>query len=393
MVSKTKDSSKNSYRIALVHPHFRADGGAERAALITLQALESKDVQAWVISRSWQDADNSVHHIQCNPFYVGRLWREWGFARAASRISRLGNFDLVQSQIRFRGCDIYRAGGGVHAEWLRQRDRISSWWRRFLTRISPFHIYKLKTENDLYDDAGLRAVICNSQMVKDEIHSRFGLDKNKIHVIYNAVDSTYFTPDLIATYRNDVRRELGIHPQQTLFLFVGSGFERKGLSQAIKCLSRLSEPASLLVVGQDKHYPRYQSLAKSLGLENQVMFLGIHKDVRPYYAAADVFILPTLYDAFANTVLEAMASGLPVITSLKCGAIDIIENGKNGFLCDALDTQTLTTFMEKMISSPELRRTVGSKGRKTVTVFNLDRMSRQLLALYESILENTFHGQ
>jgi UDP-glucose:(heptosyl)LPS alpha-1,3-glucosyltransferase len=375
------------YRVALVHTHFRADGGAERAALMTLHALESKDVQVWVISRNWQKSDGTVRHIQCNPLYLGRLWREWGFARAASRIARSGHFDLIQSQIRFQGCDIYRAGGGVHAEWLRQRARISNLMRRFLTRISPFHAYKLKTERELYADSKLKAVICNSQMVKDEIHSWFGLEEKKIHVIYNAVDTSYFTPDLVEIHRDSQRRQLGIEPNQTVFLFVGSGFERKGLTQVLHCMARLPDhDACLLVVGQDKHSKKYQSMARNLGLTARVTFAGVQKDVRPYYAAADAFVLPTLYDAFANTVLEAMACGLPVITSLKCGAVDLIQSGKNGFLCDALDMRSLTVLMNELCSA-DRRRAMGAAGRQTIKGLTLDRMRQHLLTLYDTILD------
>lgn len=378
------------YRVALVHPHFRIDGGAERAALMTLRALESKKIQVWVVSRSWQHAEGQIRLIQCNPFHLGRLWREWGFARKAAKITKSGGFDLVQSQVRFKGCDIYRAGGGVHAAWLNQRKRISSPLREMMTRISPFHAYKRKIERDLYADPNLKAVICNSQMVKDEIHYYFSFDKEKIHVIYNAVDTDYFSPDSCQSYRSFIRSELGLNSEHTVFLFVGSGFERKGLTQALKCLARLPEHARLLVVGKDKNMKRYLALCQRLGIEHRVVFLGVQKDVRAYYAAADAFVLPTLYDAFANTVLEAMSCGLPVITSCKCGAVDLIETGKNGFICDALDNQTLTSFMSELLSGTK-RISIGRAGRETIKDFNLTNMSRKLMLLYDSILDKKAH--
>lgn len=378
------------YRVALVHPHFRTDGGAERAALMTLRALESKEIQVWVVSRSWQHTEGQIRLIQCNPFYLGRLWREWGFARKAAKIAKSGGFDLVQSQVRFKGCDIYRAGGGVHAEWLNQRKRINSPLREITTRISPFHAYKKKTERDLYADPNLKAVICNSKMVKNEIHHYFGFDKDKIHVIYNAVDTDYFSPDSCRTYRISIRRNLGLKSEHTVFLFVGSGFERKGLTQVLKCLARLPEDAHLLVVGKDKNMKRYVSLSQRLGIEHRVLFFGAQKDVLAYYAAANAFILPTLYDAFANTVLEAMSCGLPVITSRKCGAVDLIETGKNGFICDALDTQTLMLFMSELLSETK-RVTIGRAGRETIKDFSLTNMRRQLMLLYDSILDTKDH--
>lgn len=354
---------------------------------MTLNALTSKRIQVWIISRTWPDGNSQVRHIPCNPWYIGRLWRETGFARKARRITRSGKFHLVQSQVRFPGCDVYRAGGGVHAEWLRQRNRISGPLRRLLTRLSPFHASKRRAERSLYADPCLKAVICNSHMVKEEIQSRFGLAEDKIKVIYNAVDVRRFSPDIRHVWRDQTRRELKIEPEETVFLFVGSGFERKGLRQALQGMSTLPPGCRLLVVGQDKQQARYRHAAVRLGVAQRVHFVGLKRDVRPYYAAADAFVLPTLYDAFANTVLEAMACGLPVVTSTKCGAVDIIDNRTNGYVCDALDTQALTRFMGELLC-PGTRQRLGRAGRETVKDFSLEQMTSQLVHLYESILDH-----
>jgi UDP-glucose:(heptosyl)LPS alpha-1,3-glucosyltransferase len=383
---------QTAFRVALVHPHFRPDGGAERAAVQTLNALEAKAVQVTVVSRSWHGTDTSVERLQCDPFYIGRLWREWSFARAARKIVYSHHFDLVQSQVRFPGCHIYRAGGGVHAEWLTQRNRVSGTIRKLLTYLSPFHAYKRHTERVLYSDANLQAIICNSRMVKDEIRSWFEVPNDKIRVIYNAVDTEKYSPESLNRFREETRTRLGIEPNQTVFLFVGSGFERKGLPALMKSVQKLPADCHLLIVGQDKRHKRYGALAKRFGIAEKLHFLGLQEDVRPYYAAADAFVLPTLYDAFANTVLEAMASGLPVITSTKCGAVDMIESGRNGFICDALDVDALSDCMLKLISE-QTRRSLGTAARATVTDLTLERMSHELFHLYDSILDGRGRDQ
>jgi UDP-glucose:(heptosyl)LPS alpha-1,3-glucosyltransferase len=141
-----------------------------------------------------------------------------------------------------------------------------------------------------------------------------------------------------------------------------------------------------MVVGKESRVGKYYRKSRHLGISKRVIFAGMQKDVVPYYAAADAFVLPTLYDAFANSVLEAMASSLPVITSFKCGAVDIIENERNGFVCDSLDTGTIIRYMHLM-RDPAVRKSVGDAGRTTVAGFTTENMSKHLYTLYEKILD------
>lgn len=373
-------------KVVLIHPHYRPDGGAEAAVVHTLKALALKGAQVSIISRQWSENRDDHHLIRCNPFFIGRLWREWGFAKRAEKIIRTLQVDIVQSQVRLVGCDVYRAGGGVHREWLRQRDRVSSIFRRYLTKFSAYHLYKLSSEKKLYADERLKAVICNSHMVGGEIKHYFGVPDEKIYIIYNAVNLKRFNSDANTEQRESLRKKLGIANDKTVFLFVGSGYERKGLSILLECISELSADCCLLVVGKEPRIRKYYRKCKRLNIADRVIFAGLQKDIAPYYAAADGFVLPTLYDAFANSVLEAMAASLPVITSLKCGAVDIIDNGRNGFVCDSLDKQMILGYMNKL-RDPESRKLIGNEARKTVETFTAENLGCGLYELYEKILD------
>ena len=380
-------SDSPKLKLALVHPQYRPDGGAERAIVNTLRALEN-EVHVTVISRNaWQTETKGIDFIKCDPFYMGRLWRKWGFIRSSRKILKNLSFDLVQSQVRLPGCDIYRAGGGVHRQWLAQRLRISSLHRRIAIKLSPYHNYKLRMEDELYKRPDLKAVICNSEMVKQELLDTYDIAKDKIHVIYNAVDLDFFNPAVKQTLGGQTRQHLGLSEKEKIFLFVGSGFERKGLGQLIPAFAELPGDCHLVVVGKDNHASHYIRLAKSCGMRERIHFTGMQPDIRRFYAAADAFVLPTLYDAFANTVLEAMACGLPVLTGNKCGAVDIIENGKNGFVCDPVDKTALAECL-KRLQSDELRLSMGTAGRKTVEKMKMDRMRENLLSLYRNVLES-----
>src|SRR5471032_1845920 len=172
------------FRLALVRQKYRPDGGAERFVSRALEALEGEDLDLNVITREWLGETNPNWHIHlCNPMKWGRVSRERGFADAARQIWQQEKFDLVQSHERIAGCDVYRAGDGVHAEWLQQRARVQNAAERAAVVLSPYHRYMLATERRMFEDPRLRAVVCNSAMVRDEIQARFKLDSGKLHVI------------------------------------------------------------------------------------------------------------------------------------------------------------------------------------------------------------------
>jgi UDP-glucose:(heptosyl)LPS alpha-1,3-glucosyltransferase len=236
----------------------------------------------------------------------------------------------------------------------------------------------------MFASSRLRAVICNSRMVKEEIRVHYGVAGDKLHVIYNGVDLEAFHPRL-RSERVASRVRLGIAADAMVYLFVGSGFERKGLPQLLHALTGLGK-AELIIVGQDKRIGAMQGLAARLGLTGRVHFAGAQDDVKPWYGMADCFVLPSLYDPFPNAALEAMAAGLPVITSTQCGAAECIESGHNGAVCDAFDTSGLLHCLQS-IDAPEKARKMGEAAREAVAGLGLDRMAAQLAGLYRSLLK------
>ena len=373
------------FQLTLVRQKYTPYGGAERFVSRTLETLSAQGLDIRVMARKWQ-GDTPFTVEQCNPFYLGRLSRDSGFGRAVcNRLSKRQG--LVQSHERIPCCDIYRAGDGVHREWLRQRARLRGKLSESFSQLSPYHRYTLNAEARLFNSSRLKAVICNSAMVQKELQEWFGMPEKKLPVIHNGVDSNKFHPALRDEYLETIRNQWNIPLDAPLFLYVGSGFERKGLGPCIEAMKRLNEPsARLLAVGKDRNTGRYKKLAAKLGVDKQVIFAGPQNDVRPYYAAADVLLLPTLYDPFPNVVLEGMACGLPVITSTKSGSTDIIEQGVNGYYCDALDSKALAGFMGELLI-PKKRQAVGNAARATVEPMTLERMAEDYLALYQRLLQ------
>ena len=264
-----------------------------------------------------------------------------------------------------------------------QRARILPGWKARLLWHDRYHRYVMEAERAMYQAPELRAVICNAAMIKREIMEDFGLPDEKIHLIYNAIDHQRFLPPH-ETLRATLRRQWQIPQEATCLIYVGSGFERKGLRAAIEALA--PTPRYLLVVGKDKEEARYQALARTLGCAERVRFLGVQTETLPFYQMADGLLLPTLYDPFPNVILEAMACGLPVITSTGCGGAEFIRNGENGYVCDALD---IVALREAIMALPTqaLGSHASKQARSQIMSCSAEHLSAQLITLYQQLVK------
>jgi UDP-glucose:(heptosyl)LPS alpha-1,3-glucosyltransferase len=222
-------------------------------------------------------------------------------------------------------------------------------------------------------------------MVRDEIQRHFGTPKEKLHVVYSGVDLDAFVPELRLEHRARLRAELGIPDDAMVYLHVGSGFARKGVATLLAALARLEDRnARLLVVGKDRAEPALRAAAAEPGIGNRVHFAGGQADVRPFYGAADCFVLATLYDPFPNAALEALASGLPIVVSRQSGAAELVREGVNGHVVDALDVEALTGAMAAIAKRGPVE--MSEDARASVLDLGLDAMAERLVALYRRLL-------
>ncbi len=143
--------------------------------------------------------------------------------------------------------------------------------------------------------------------------------------------------------------------------------------------------AQLVIIGADRKLQATKAAAAGLDLAGRAHFLGPVRDVRPFYAAADGFVLPTIYDPCPNAALEAMACGLPMVTSEGCGAKEWIEEGANGWVIDLSKVGALATALE-MLCAAAGNGAMRTRARAAVEQLDLRRMSEQLLALYQSLV-------
>jgi UDP-glucose:(heptosyl)LPS alpha-1,3-glucosyltransferase len=354
-------------KIALVIEKFSPAGGAERQAAMLARGLLSRGHEVHVFARSIAPLQGIVEHR----VPAEGLFRHASFAYQSRLLLERESFDLVHSFTRTSHQDILRLGGGTHREYLDRTDPVYSPLGRFWRRIRPKERFELRLEAESFLPGSSRRIVAVSRRVKEEVVRHYGVPPGKIVVIHNGVDGSEFKPDPAA--RAAVRSELGLREEDYALLFVGTGFRRKGLEQAIRAVDRVPS-ARLLVAGEGRATPH-----------PRVRMLGRRTDVARLYAAADAFIFPTLYDPFPNATLEAMATGIPAIVSRVAGTSEIID-GDSLVIENPLDVAEIAAAV-KRLEDPAVRTAMGAAARAKALKRPHETVVEENLALYDEVLK------
>jgi len=379
-------------KIALIREKYTDFGGAERYVASLAENLSRRGHEIEIFARTWKTRGNNrnagifpsrpaFHRVPVlkGPSFLQIL----SFAFNVRKLLKRGRYDIIHSFERTLYQDIYRAGDGCHREWLAQRRKIDPPGKGLLRRINPLHITLLWMEKQIFSEKGCRAVMANSQRGKQEIIDLYGVPEKKISVIYTPVDSARFFRDRKQESREKLLRQFAIEPESSLILFVGSGFKRKGLTATLKALAFLPPPIHLIVVGKDRLSP-YQHLARDLGIETSVSFTGPISDVASYYQGADLFVFPTIYEPFSNVCIEAMAAGLPVVTSRINGASEVLVEGENGYVInDPLDPAEIAAKIRLGLDISGNR--IADANCSILSRLTWENHIDQVLALYERV--------
>lgn len=376
---------KSKLKIAFVRADFDPYGGAERFTNFLMEELTKQGVECHIFAKSWKGEKQNCNFHKVWGLSSPSVLRQATFVLSIKRQLAKEHFDIIQSNERTLTQTMYRAGDGVHAKWLELRRERSGLFQRLLINLSPFHIFMVWLEKKMFQSPELRAVIVNSEMVRKEITHFFHISDEKIHTIYNGVDLERYNPKHRDTVGAMLRQKLHIGPNQPIALFVGSGYQRKGVPQLIMALARIGKPFTLWVVGKNS-VSKYKKMAKRLGVEKQITFFGKQTDVQPFYAAADFFVLPTLYDPFPSVALEAMASGLPIVVTKQCGAAEVICHGREGFVLEGQDDESLAGYMEHLFESASVRARMSAQASLCGQQFSAKRTVQKFLSLYEEML-------
>ena len=317
--------------IGIVRRGFSSGGGAEAYLKRLAAAVAETGHQVSLFTA----AEWPAEEWNFGPIVRLRSTSAVGFADELEKVSR-ANCDVLLSLERVWRCDVYRAGDGVHRAWLERRSQIAGPLQKLSRLFNRKHSATLSLEESLFAKAGAGRVIANSRMVKEEIVRIYGYPADKIDVVYNGLPLETMQRDELD--RAKTRETFGLSHDDVVVLFAGSGWERKGLRFAIDAMERQDARMKFLVAGRGE--PRKFSSAR-------VQFLGVVREMPSLYHAADIFLLPTVYDPFSNACLEALAARRPVITTRANGFSEIIENGRHGTIVDdARDIEALGAALQ-----------------------------------------------
>lgn len=372
-------------KVALFRRKYLAHGGGERFTQEFLRGLSLSGHQVHLFSQAWTDPPKGVRVHRVPTFVGGSAAQTLGYALLAPRLARGVGVDLVHSFERTLHQDIYRAGEGCHRQWLAVRRRYLPGIDTTLDGLRPFHRVVLAIERRICQRDGAKIVITNSHMVRQDFERHYSPLRPFTILIRNGLDLDRFHPSVRASRRECARREMGLKPEQLVLLSVGSGFHRKGIPTLLRALGQLKRRERLtpiaLIVGKGKKDPLLD-LARREGVEGQIRILGVVEDLLPLYSAADLFVLPSVYDPASNATLEAMGMGLPVITTRNNGSGEILEHQRSGWLLeDPVDSRALADLIAE-VADPPVRRLVGEAGRRAVEPWTWERHLTETLALY-----------
>jgi UDP-glucose:(heptosyl)LPS alpha-1,3-glucosyltransferase len=225
----------------------------------------------------------------------------------------------------------------VHRAWLEISSRRRGLAGRLKQRLNPFHPIVLALEKRYYAGRNYRKLIALTAQVKNDLMRLYSVPENDIVVLPNGFSPTEFNCAQALSERDEVRNSLSISPDEQVVLFVANELERKGFGPLIRAIASLdSRRVKLIVVGRASLKP-YESELRRLGLWERVIGVGPTNNVARYFAAADVFALPTQYEAWGLVIIEALACGVPVLTSRLAGAAIAVSEGRTGELLDDPD--------------------------------------------------------
>ncbi|HZY60699.1 MAG TPA: glycosyltransferase family 4 protein [Candidatus Binataceae bacterium] len=341
-------------RIALLVRRFDPSGGgterdmASAADCLSGAGHEVRIYAARGHSLSWHG--KPVHRL---PFLAfPRSLQVMGFGLLAARIARRAGADLTISFGRTADSDLIRCEGGAHISYLEAARRWESRRASAVRALSPYHAAQCRMEALGFRSQRLKRVLAISGLVGDDLAQRFAIPRAKIEVLYNGVDHQRFQPASDSRAGEEVRRYFGIDRAGQVVLFIGNGFGRKGLGKLIEAWPMLASQPYLIVVGEDHASAFYQRLARRLGVE-RILFLGRRDDTPGLLAAADVLALPSLFEAFGNVVLEGMAAGLPVLTSARCGAAEVLPAQLKPFVVqDPTNPGEISQRLDALLAAP-----------------------------------------
>jgi len=394
-------------KIAITHTRYTFKGGVERYVYDLVRRLCDAGHEVHYYCHFWDDhIDERVHlHRVPNPWKQIRFMKVWSFDRWLTRKVRREDFDVVHGFSKSSYQDIYTDGSGCLLDYQAYSvdEAGGGALKRHLRRRSLHQRQVLAIEARRFTRGNFRKVVAMSDLAGEQIKRRYGLTDDEVVTIYNGVDTERFRPENQDESQALMRERIVVPPEAFVVLCVGNDYRRKGVPTLIEAARLLKErglpggrPFRICVVGKER-VPREKELsdlAKREGVWGEIKFYGPQDVVERWHAMADLFVLPTRFDAFGNVVLEALATGVPAYVSSKAGAAEVVDEGETGWvLDDPDDAAAIAERVTELAGDEERRRAMGQKARRAAEGYSWDRHFEQILALYERVAAEKRQGR
>jgi UDP-glucose:(heptosyl)LPS alpha-1,3-glucosyltransferase len=314
-----------------------------------------------------------------------RFLRHWRFGAACLQALETNEHDVSVGFDKTWGQDVIFPQGGLHSASaqhtiLKYRGGISRSLARAGKWFDLAHWSFKALERRQYLGVHRPLIVVNSEMVQQHFQRYLGIEPADVRVVRSAIDPDRFVEHERLRRRSECRQEWGVAADDTVALFVAMNYRLKGLEPLLHAVGRLpDQPALHLLVAGQPRTDVYQRLARRLGISRRVHFLGPRQDVQNCYFAADLLIHPTFYDPCSLVVLEALACGLPVITTRFNGASELLHPPREGYVVDnPQDDQELAHCMVRLLD-PARRSACAKAARVTAAQWTFEHHYRRLL--------------
>jgi UDP-glucose:(heptosyl)LPS alpha-1,3-glucosyltransferase len=376
-------------------------GGAETYVADLCACLARMGHEVDLYANSWAPgilpAGVNCHTVETKGWT--RSAQIWSFAEnAEAAIRAAGHYDCVIGFINTWHQDVLIPQGGVHAaSRAANARRYPHFWQRIAYRAAKLATPRARRYRDIesrqYDPARRTYVIAVSEMVRGHLEKYHRVPRERIRVIPNAIDVERLAVSDGNERRHRVRSEFGFRSDDLVALFVGHNFRLKGLEPLLKALAwrnrrnRHAPPIQLLACGGGKTAP-FRKLVDRLGLAETVRLVGFLPDVRDGYCAADFLVLPTYYDPCSLVVLEALAFGLPVITTKQNGAGELITPGREGFVISAPHSMRELSGTLDAMTHDEKRSAMSVDARTLGAAHSFEMHVARMIELFQEVAES-----
>ena len=374
----------NTRKIAVVIPKYGLVGGAERFAYEQTERLSINEKYDFhVFANRWQSDSDRITFHKVPIIRFPRFLTTISFAWFANRKISKMNFDLIHTHDRIFDADIFTMHGIPHRVWVHEVRKKS---------MSLFDRATCMVERYLVNNTRCKIFLPVSSLTEEKFLQEYKMEQEKLHVIHPGVDIARFQKLDREHCRKEIREQFKIDPYDIVILFVSMNFKIKGLDYVMAAVGKAkasypSHNVKLLVVGKGD-YKKYSALAQKTGIRDNVIFAGIQKEnLEKIYLASDIFMMLSRFDTFGITVLEAMASSLPVIISDNVGAKDLVREGINGFIIeDTTNTDMICDKLGFMLDS-ETRSTMAKEAYDTGLNNSWDAVAKRVENIYGEMLQ------